>query len=228
MTTIDDETRIDQLLAPLATIPPVIRGKRSPVRRPLVVALFIVVAVIVGGAALAIADGGNPFAGISGADHPPTSADTLDPGLRANLQRLNERQSDMINSIGQIQIDNARLLANLPSGRRLYVIPTSTDQLCIVVATAPGADSRPMGMGCGNGVTQTQPTTEATMQTNASTPPLSFGITNDSVTSVSFAADGSEKTVPVTNNVWYYEGEADILRSLTVHFKDGTSQTLTH
>jgi hypothetical protein len=228
MTTIDDETRIDQLLAPLATIPPVSRRKRSPIRRSLVVALVVTIAVIAGGAALAIAGGGNPFAGISGADHPATNADTLDPALRANLQRLNERQSGLVNSIGQLQLDNARLLADLPSGRRLYVIPTDNNQLCIIVATAPEADSRAMGMGCGNGVTQAQPTTEATMQTNASTPPLSFGVANDSVSSVSFTADGTEKTIPVTNNVWYYEGDSDILRSLTVHFKDGTSQTLTH
>jgi hypothetical protein len=47
----------------------------------------------------------------------------------------------------------------------------------------------------------------------------------DGVTAVSFTAGGAETTLPVTDNVWAYEGQAD-LTSVTVHWENGSTQTL--
>jgi len=41
----------------------------------------------------------------------------------------------------------------------------------------------------------------------------------------SFTAGGAEATVPVTNNVWAHEGQAN-LTSITVHWQNGTTHTL--
>ena len=60
------------------------------------------------------------------------------------------------------------------------------------------------------------------------TPPLSYGIAQDGISAVSFIAEGKETTVPVKNNVWAYEGRNQALRSITVHYANGTTQTLTH
>ena len=59
-------------------------------------------------------------------------------------------------------------------------------------------------------------------------PPISYGIARNGITSLSFRAGGSEVTVPVTDNVWAYEGESAVLSSVTIHYTDGRSMTLTH
>jgi hypothetical protein len=46
------------------------------------------------------------------------------------------------------------------------------------------------------------------------------------VTSVSFRGGGGEHTVPVVNNAWVYVGDASALESITVHYDDGTSETI--
>jgi hypothetical protein len=42
---------------------------------------------------------------------------------------------------------------------------------------------------------------------------------------VSFMAGGQEVTVPVTNNVWAYEGQPTH-GSITAHFKDGSTEPI--
>lgn len=81
-------------------------------------------------------------------------------------------------------------------------------------------------MGCGSPLTQSQPSTAATFARTESSPAISWGIALDSVAAVSFMAGGQEVTVPVTNNVWAYEGAAPTHGTLTAHFKDRSTEKI--
>ena len=124
----------------------------------------------------------------------------------------------------QVLPDTARLVGQLPDGHNIYVLSTTTDELCIVIDQ--------MGALLGAPPSPSDPTTIATFDDvvngpNA-TPPISWGIAKDGITAVSFMGGGNEQTVPVVNNVWAYEGENSALQSITVHYADGTTQTITH
>jgi hypothetical protein len=105
---------------------------------------------------------------------------------------------------------------------RFYTIATSAGGLCLAKVDPPGAQG---GLGCGDSLNQSRPITIASEQVNHSTPRVSFGLALDGVTAVSFTAGGAETTVPVKDNVWAYEGQAN-LRSITVHWENGSTQTL--
>jgi hypothetical protein len=221
-TSFDEEAAIRSLLVPFARITPVTRRRRS--RRRLRIALAVVVALLaVGG--IAAANGLGPFAGIGAADHPPTSSDALDPAMRKTIAQINERPP--FGPTGRLIVHSARLVTQLDSGRRIYVIATTTNKLCVLIEMNPGK-SEGSAMGCGDPLSQSQPTTEEQIRVNQQTPPLAFGVTRDDVTSVSFRAEGHEKTVPVIDNVWAYEGSSNILGSLTLHLRDGTETTISH
>jgi hypothetical protein len=223
MTVIDDESRVRELLAPLATVEPVRRTSRRRNRRMIGAAL--VAAVLTAGGA-AIAGGVNPFAGIGAADHPQTGADVLDPATAATVERMNAHRSNNQFPEGRLLPETARLVGELSSGNRFYVITTSTNALCVMIQQQAGSGGS--AIGCGAPLSQTQPTTLMSIQTNQETPPLTFGVAQDDVTAVSFMAKGSEQTVPVKNNVWAYEGSSGALSSLTVHFADGSTETIGH
>jgi hypothetical protein len=221
MTVVDDETRVRELLAPLATVEPVRRTSRRRNRRMIGAAL--VAAVVTAGGA-AIAGGVNPFSGIGAADHPQTGADVLDPATAATVERTNAHSDNNHFPEGRLLPDTARLVGELSSGNRFYVITTSTDKLCVMIQQQTGGSA----IGCGDPLSQTQPTTLMSIQPNQETPPLTFGVARDDVTAVSFMAHGSEQTVPVKNNVWAYEGSSGALASITVHYADGSTQTIGH
>jgi hypothetical protein len=221
MTVIDDDTRVRELLAPLATVEPAKRTSRRRKQRMITAAL--VAAVLTAGGA-AIAGGVNPFAGIGTADRPQTGADVLDPATAATVERMNGFPGNTQYPIGRLLPDTARLVGELASGNRFYVITTSTDKLCVMIQQQTGGSA----IGCGDPLSETQPTTLMETRSNQQTPPLSFGVARDDVTAVSFMANGSEQTVPVKNNVWAYEGSSGALSSLTVHYADGSSQTIGH
>ncbi len=219
-TTFDEDGALRQLLEPLEAVQPVARRSRR--RRRMILAAGVAIALVAAGG-IATAAGFEPFAGIGAADHPATANDALDPATQAEIGRLNSRGPN--GPAGQLIADTARFVAQLDSGRRIYVIGTTTNALCVLIQETPGTTS---AIGCGYPLSQAQPTTEMTMQQNQQTPPLSFGVAKDNVISVSFRADGVEKTIPVTHNVWAYEGSSNILRSFTIHFSDGTEETLGH
>jgi hypothetical protein len=222
MTVIDDEARVRELLAPLATVEPVMRTSRRRNRR-MISAALVAAALTAGGAA--IAGGGNPFSGIGAADHPQTGADVLDPATAATVERMNAGMENSQFPRGRLLPETARLVGELSSGNRFYVISTSTNELCVMIQQHAGNGDT--AIGCGDPLSQTQPTTVMQLQSNEETPPLSFGVARDDVTAVSFMAKGSEQTVPIKNNVWAYEGSSDALFLLTVHYKDGKTQTIT-
>ena len=184
-------------------------------------ALGVAVAVAaLAGAGVAIAAGLGAFNGISAAQHPPTAADRLDPAVVASIAAND-------NPLG-LEADSARFVTQLADGIRIYAVATKTGGLCALAERLPNNNGKndAAAMGCGSPLTQSQPTTAASFQANESTPPISYGIALDSVTAVSFMAGGQEVTVPVKNNVWAYEGDNSAIGSLTVHFNDGSTETI--
>lgn len=234
MTLLEEEAQLRELLAPLSRIEPVTlpARKRRRSRRPALIAGFLAAALLT--TAAAIADNVNPFTriaafvGIGAADHAQTPHDVLDSTAAAQVQKLND---GLTRSHGvfpgptpQVLPDTARLIGQLPDGHNIYVLSTTTDELCIVIDQ--------MGASLGAPPSAGEPTTISTFDKvvtgpNA-TPPISWGIAKDGVTAVSFMGGGSEQTVPVVNNVWAYEGDNSALESITVHYTDGTTQTITH
>jgi hypothetical protein len=220
-TTFDDDAALRELLRPLAHVRPVAR--KSSHRRPqLALALALLILAACG---IAAAAGLNPFAGIGSADRPAATTDALDPAIQKMIQRFNAEGGR--GAAGELLPDTARLLTQLDSGGKVYVLSTTTNALCVLVQQAP-ATGEGTTTACGYPLSQSQPTTELTERLNPQTPPLAVGVARDDVTAVSFIAGGIEKTVPVTNNVWVYEGESSIGRSLTIHFRDGTTTTIGH
>jgi len=198
---------------------PAPRGLRR--LRPLAVAAIVTTALAFAG--LAIAAGFGAFNGIGAAEHPQGAADTLDPALVAGINAENAHLAGT--ATGQLLPDSARFIRQLPSGERIYALSTTTDMLCVLIVGRPGSN---MGSAtsCGHPLNQNEPTTIGSVQANSATPPLAYGVAIDGVTAVSFMADGAETTVPVENNVWAYEGPSDALQTLTVHYADGSTQTL--
>ena len=183
--------------------------------RPVLVAVVVVAALA--GIGVAIAAGFGAFNGISAARHAPTAADKLDPAVAASIAAND-------NPLG-LEADSARFVTQLADGVRIYAVATKTGELCVLAERLPNNNGKndAAAMGCGSPLTQSQPTTGQSFQANEATPPINYGIALDSVTAVSFMADGQEVTVPVKDNVWAYEGA---IGSLTVHFDDGSTETI--
>ena len=197
-------------------------ARRRP--RPLLVAAIAAAALAV--TAAAVAAGLGAFDGIGAADHAQTPHDVLDPVTAAQIERLNATMAEQAAASGfpedAILPDSARLVGQLPTGKHVYVVSTSTDKLCVVIEQSV--------VSCGSPLSQEQPVTLVTMDVDGpgGAPAINYGIARDGITALSFRADGSEQTVPVTNNVWAYEGESAVLSSVTIHYTDGRSKTLTH
>jgi hypothetical protein len=201
------------------------RARFMPARRrwrPVLVAAAVAAALV--GVGVAIAAGFGAFNGISAAQHPQTPADRLDPNLLALINAANSIRG----AAGQLLPDSARLVRQLPGGARIYAVATKDGELCVLAAGLRNNNGKfdAAGMGCGSPLTQSQPSTAATFARNESSPAISWGIALDSVTAVSFMAGRHEVTVPVTNNVWAYEGAAPTHGTLTAHFKDGSTETI--
>jgi hypothetical protein len=189
--------------------------------RPVLVTAVVVAALV--GVGVAIAAGFGAFNGISAAQRPQTPADKIDPKLLAEINAANNVRGGP----GRLIPGSARLVTRL-SNARIYAVATKDGQLCVLAARLLNNNGKfdAAGMGCGSPLTQSEPSTAATFARMESSPAISWGITLDSVTAVSFMAGGHEVTVPVENNVWAYEGTAPTHGTLTAHFKDGSTETI--
>jgi hypothetical protein len=221
MNLLDDEAQVRELLAPLNRVEPVkLLRRRANRRRVLIVGLLATLLLATG---VAIAAGFDPFTGIGTAHHPQRPQDVLAPNIVARVDSPNVRAG-----LGSLIPASARLLGQLASGRRIYVAGTSKGQLAILVTD----HGRLVLASYGAPLTQSEPVTISSFDRvkngpNA-TPPLSYGIARDGITAVSFTAHGREQTVPVKNNVWFYEGNSNVLASITIHYANGSTRTLTH
>jgi hypothetical protein len=200
------------------------RPRRTPVQRrwrPWRIA-WVGAALVLAFVGAAYAAGFNPFTGISAANHPATPSDALPEFLTAHIAEFSSAMEHM--GHGHLLPDTARFITELPSGMRFYTIATSAGGLCLANVDPPGSNAQG-GFGCGDSLNQSRPITIGSERANPATPPVSYGLAMDGVTAVSFTAGGAETTVPVTDNVWAYEGQAD-LTSVTVHWENGSTQTL--
>lgn len=223
-----DDADWQDVLSRAEATPVAQRRRRRPAsqRRWRPVLIVAVAVAAIAGAGVAIAAGFGAFNGISAAQHPQGPADKLDPGLLAAVDSDNAFLVRGGNAGGQLLPDSARFVRQLASGERVYVLLTTDKLLCVLIAGRPGGSNPGNAISCGDPLNQNEPTTIGSEQTDPSTHPLAYGVAIDGAISVSFKAGGAEETVPVEHNVWAYEGASGALQSLTVHYADGSSQTL--
>jgi hypothetical protein len=193
-------------------------------RRTFFVAGFT--AAVLLGTGVAIAAGVNPFAGIGAAGHGQAPKDVLAQTVLARIASFNNPNGTL--SSGSLVPGSSRLLGQLRGGRKIYVATTTKKYLCILVTNHGNL----LLASYGNALTQAEPITVGSFVRVKNGPnatlPLSYGIAKDGITAVSFMAHGIEKSVPVKDNVWFYEGRSNVLGSITIHYTDGHTQTLTH
>jgi hypothetical protein len=217
-TTERDDELARKLLAPLDRVEPVrlVSGDRGR-RRRRSAALAVALAVAAGGLAAAAVSG--PLDGVFSADHPRVAGDALDPATGAMLRRHVRRHP----SAGRPLLQQSRLLGALPTGRRVYLVPTSTGRLCLVVER--------LAESCGNPLTQAAPLTFAVADADRAgggEGPIAYGVARDGVVSVSFTIDGRRVTVPVRRNLFAFQASPGARRfsAPVAHFTNGTSRTL--
>lgn len=227
----DSEQLLSSVLARARTR----RGSRSKRFRPRVALVCAAMTAVLVVAGVAVGDGTDPFFGIGSADHAATRQDSLDPAVLGEIQSDNARLASLPpltgQSAGPMQLlpETARLANEFSSGQRLYVISTNNNQLCTLFQPS---SSQQGSIGCGNPLSDNQPTTIATEDTvvngpNA-TPPIVYGVARNGIASVSFETPSGTVTVPVQANVWFYQGQNSALEHLTVHFDNGTAQDVNH
>lgn len=225
MSRLEDDARLRELLAPLDRVEPVTLTEQRRSRRAPFIAAILVVAVLAVG--VAIAAGFDPLVGIGAADHAQRPQDVLPAAI---VKQLGSpfAPAGAPPVIGTLLPKTSRLLGRLPSGRRIYVAQTSGAKLAIIVTDRRG---RLQSVAWGEPLTQTEPVTVLTSVRVKNGPhattPLSYGIARDGITAVSFTAHGREQTVPVTNNVWFYEGRSNVGASITIHYTNGSTRTIT-
>jgi hypothetical protein len=150
------------------------------------------------------------FKDLLSAQRAVTPADALPADLRTSLERLNEHGPD------HFALDQARLLAQLPDGGRLYAIPSAGGDLCLLASTG--------GMACGPPISADVPLMwMASSKTNHDT--LVVGLVRDDVRAVAITMGGLTETVPVHDNTfWYQESSAAIVPTLFVaELADGST-----
>jgi hypothetical protein len=208
----DDLAR--RLLAPLDRVEPVrlVSGDRGR-RRRRSLALAVALAVAAGGLAAAAVSG--PLDGVFSADQPRAARDVLDPAT-VTMLRSDERRA----AAGRPLFAQSRLLGALPTGRRLYLVPTSTGRLCVVVER--------LAESCGDPLTQGRPLTFAVAdpdRAGGGEGPIAYGVARDDVASASFTVDGRRVVVPVRHNLFAFQGRPTDRRfaAAVAHLADGRS-----
>ena len=205
------------ILAPLARVEPVTLEEARRHRRRRTALLFAVAAAAVGLAGAAIASGVGPFPGIAAANHPARPSDAPGPGVVDQLRADQLPAGDPLDQIGSRRLGSARLVGTLPSGRRVYLVPTSKGKLCVVVAR--------LAESCGDTLTRESPITFTVVDAGAGEPAVGYGVALDGVVSVSFKAGGRAVTVPVRDNFFVYEAPSGASFSPpSVTFADGTTE----
>jgi hypothetical protein len=215
-----EEERIRELLGPLDRVDAVTLRRTRGRRIWLTLAVALGLAVLVGGG-VAFATRAGPFSGISAADRPQRAQDVLDAAVVAQLRADEAPGGDQI---GTHDIQSARLVGTLPSGRHVYVVTTSKERLCVLVAR--------LAESCGNPLTQREPVTYTIVDADGpgGEPAVAYGVARDGVKSVSFTVGGRHETVPVRRNMFAYQAPAfvrsDSFSSVTVTLANGATQAV--
>ena len=217
---LQEEQLVTSLLGPFERMEPVtLDARRRSPRRRLLVYAALAVALIVSG--LALAGSLNPLRGIGAADHAQTPGDALDGSVQAQL-RADLAPHGGVDQIGGRLTGSSRFVGTLPSGRRVYLVPTTKGRLCVVVAG--------LAESCGSPLTQEEPVTFTTVWEHPGEPAYAYGVARDGVQSVSFNAGARRVTVPVEHNLFAYESEPRDspagFGAITVTMVDGIVQSI--
>ncbi|HET9677974.1 MAG TPA: hypothetical protein VFP21_10780 [Solirubrobacterales bacterium] len=214
-----EEERLRSLLAPFGNLEPAsLKGRLSRRRRLAVYALLVSAAVLTG---VSLAGSFNPLSGIRAANHPRQPSDVLGPDVTPQLRLDSPPGGGGVDQIGVRLADSGRLIGTLPSGRKVYVVPTTKGRVCVVVAG--------LAESCGDPLTQDEPVTFTTVFRHPGDPTYAYGVARDGVTAVSFAVGHDQRvTLPVQHNFFAYESEPGngphAFRDVSVTFSDGTVQ----
>jgi hypothetical protein len=213
-----EEALVTSLLAPLQQVEPAtLGGRRRTRRRRLLCYAVIAFGIIVSG--VAVAGSLNPLSGIGAADHPRTPADALDAQVQAQL-RADLAPRGGIDQIGGRLTGSSRLVGALPSGKKVYVVPTTKGRLCVVLAR--------LAESCGSPLTQDEPVTFTIVWGSPGDRGYAYGVARNGVESVSFTTGAKRVTVPVEHNFFAYETEPRDsppgFGAVTVTLADGTTQ----
>lgn len=214
-----DDTRVQELLAPLARIEQLafagsVPPERRRLRRPVLVAAIVVVGLAVTG--VAIANGLGVFNGFNRA-RPVILDHKVKAAIRADCRRSRMPRKmrppgvpPLYNPFCHLVLSSARLLDRSP---RLYAFADTRGEICtwgsIYICSPPLSRKQPITFGGGN---------PARMF-------FAAGLAIDGVTSVSFKVWNHAVTVPVRHNVWTYErphSTAGTATCIVAHMADGS------
>lgn len=209
--------------------------RARPRWRPLLVAAVAVIALV--GVGVAIAAGIGAFHGIKAAQHPRTAADRLDASVVALIRSQNKERARLTHSSrGLLEPATSRLVRTFPNGMKAFAVAATGDELCVVLERMPrlarNMKRRSSSVGCTSPLSQKLPSTDESFRAfkgpHGESPAVSWGITLDGATSVSFPVNRRLTiTVPVRHNVWVYVGKwSATIRGFAVHFADGHTATL--
>jgi hypothetical protein len=205
--------RLSEIKPQLPHPDPLVR--RSRWKPPIIVLAAMGVVVGVGGVAVAASWG--PLSTIGAADRPAEPTDMMSPAAKEQVRR-HEISPDGV--IGTRLSDEARLLGELPNGRKVYIVPTTKSKLCVVVAEGGGSCYAPLS--------RVAPITFTLSKDGPAAPHVIWGAATDDVVSVSFELGGQPVTVPVEGNFYAWEGQpTETMKDVspaTVTFSDGTTQ----
>ncbi len=196
-------------------------GRRRLRRMRPVLVVGVTVAALAG-TGVAVAAGLGAFNGISAAQGTQTGASVLPSAILAQVKEMNAQHASVSAAIPQLLPDTARVLGTMPDGSPVYGLSNTHGDLCVISEA---------GGGCGAPLSKSHP---ITMNMSAESPTtggtfIASGVALDGVTSVSFTlapGDGTVITVPVENNVYWYEKQdthANYAHCVTAHFADGST-----
>lgn len=142
--------------------------------------------------------GVDPLQGISAAMNAPEGVASAP--ARGMLTSLAARSGPLASQ----ELDQARFLQGAVSGQDLYLIPSTSGDLCVFLVSRSEACTSPL--------TDSDPAFFSVVDENApgGTGPLVFGVARDDVTAISFSVAGQPETIPVRGNVFSYQAASEL------------------
>jgi hypothetical protein len=196
---------------------------RKYTRLLLILGLAVVVVATASTIAAATStSGANPLAGIAAANHPRGAQDAVDAATAASMKA--EDAVHATPQTGSHLLVESRSIGSLPSGRRIYLVPTDKGGLCVAVASLVET--------CSSALSDAFPATFTIVDADGigGAGPIAFGVATDRVRALSFSVASRSVTVPVRDNLFVFRGRpsesTDDFSPATVTFTDGTTSIL--
>jgi hypothetical protein len=192
--------------------------------------VIVIAAAIVVPATIALAEVGVPsaFFGLGAADRPAAPGDAIDPAMRAKLEQQNAHDAGQAAQgwpASTLDLDQARLVMTTPDGSKLYVIPTTDKNLCVLIEH--GGDLGEGSDACLSPLDASRPATGVFEGPTAGRPADLYGVAVDGVVAIETTSDGFPISIPVHDNAYYWSapsalpGTTTIGRHLVARFADG-------